>query len=68
MCATAGILMLTRFNWVRAGHSEALLLVTVLACFLGGVDPRDVSLAHVPREADGDRAGAAAHVEQARPG
>jgi simple sugar transport system permease protein len=33
------ILMLTRFNSVRVGHGEALLLVTVLACFLGGVDP-----------------------------
>jgi len=39
MCALAGILMLTRFNSVRVGHGEALLLVTVLACFLGGVDP-----------------------------
>lgn len=39
MCAVAGVLMLTRFNSVRMGHGEALLLVTVLACFLGGVDP-----------------------------
>jgi len=39
ICAIAGILMLTRFNSVRVGHGEALLLVTVLACFLGGVDP-----------------------------
>jgi simple sugar transport system permease protein len=39
MCAIVGILMLTRFNSVRVGHGEALLLVTVLACFLGGVDP-----------------------------
>ncbi len=39
MCAVAGVLMLTRFNSVRVGHGEALLLVTVLACFLGGVDP-----------------------------
>jgi simple sugar transport system permease protein len=39
MCALAGIIMLTRFNSVRMGHGEALLLVTVLACFLGGVDP-----------------------------
>jgi len=39
MCALAGILMLTRFNSVRVGHGDALLLVTVLACFLGGVDP-----------------------------
>jgi len=39
LCAVAGILMLTRFNSVRVGHGEALLLITVLACFLGGVDP-----------------------------
>ena len=39
ICAFAGIVMLTRFNSVRVGHGEALLLVTVLACFLGGVDP-----------------------------
>ena len=39
MCALAGILMLTEFNSVRVGHGDALLLVTVLACFLGGVDP-----------------------------
>lgn len=38
-CAIAGILMAARFNSVRVGHGEALLLVTVLACFLGGVDP-----------------------------
>jgi ribose/xylose/arabinose/galactoside ABC-type transport system permease subunit len=35
----AGILMLTEFNSVRVGHGDALLLVTVLSCFLGGVDP-----------------------------
>lgn len=39
MCAIAGILMMARFNSVRVGHGEALLLVTVLACFLGGIDP-----------------------------
>ena len=39
VCAVAGILMLTRFNSVRVDHGEALLLITVLACFLGGVDP-----------------------------
>ena len=39
LCAIAGILMVTRFNSVRVGHGEALLLVTVLACFLGGIDP-----------------------------
>lgn len=39
ICAVAGILMAARFNSVRVGHGEALLLVTVLACFLGGMDP-----------------------------
>lgn len=39
VCAVAGIVMAARFNSVRVGHGEALLLVTVLACFLGGVDP-----------------------------
>lgn len=39
MCAVAGMLMLTRFNSVRVGHGEALLLITVVACFLGGVNP-----------------------------
>lgn len=39
VCAIAGILMTARFNSVRVGHGEALLLVTVLACFLGGLDP-----------------------------
>lgn len=39
ICAIAGIIMAARFNSVRVGHGEALLLVTVLACFLGGVDP-----------------------------
>lgn len=39
MCAVAGIVMAARFNSVRVGHGEAYLLITVLACFLGGVDP-----------------------------
>ncbi|MCC5961404.1 MAG: ABC transporter permease [Rhodobacteraceae bacterium] len=39
LCAIAGILMAARFNSVRVGHGEALLLITVLACFLGGIDP-----------------------------
>ena len=39
MCAIAGIVMATRFNSVRVGHGEAFLLITVLACFLGAVDP-----------------------------
>jgi simple sugar transport system permease protein len=37
--AVAGIVMLSRFNSVRVGHGEAYLLITVLACFLGRVDP-----------------------------
>jgi len=39
MCGMAGIIMLARFNSVRVGHGEAYLLITVLACFLGRVDP-----------------------------
>lgn len=39
LCAVAGILMAARFNSVRVGHGEALLLITVLAIFLGGIDP-----------------------------
>jgi simple sugar transport system permease protein len=39
MCGIAGILMLARFNSVRVGHGESYLLITVLACFLGRVDP-----------------------------
>lgn len=39
LCAVAGILMAARFNSVRIGHGEALLLVTVLACFMGGINP-----------------------------
>ena len=39
MCAVAGIVMLARFNSIRIGHGESYLLITVLACFLGRVDP-----------------------------
>jgi simple sugar transport system permease protein len=39
MSAVAGIIMLARFNSVRVGHGESYLLITVLACFLGGVNP-----------------------------
>lgn len=39
MCAIAGIIMMARFNSVRVGHGESYLLITVLACFLGGVHP-----------------------------
>ena len=39
MCAVAGIIMLSQFNSVRVGHGESFLLITVLACFLGAVNP-----------------------------
>ena len=39
MCSVAGIIMLARFNSVRVGHGESFLLITVLACFLGAVNP-----------------------------
>jgi len=39
MCGIAGIIMLSRFNSVRVGHGESYVLITVLACFLGGVNP-----------------------------
>lgn len=39
MCALAGIIMMSRFNSVRVGHGESYVLITVLACFLGGVNP-----------------------------
>jgi simple sugar transport system permease protein len=39
MCGVAGVVMAARFNSVRVGHGEAFLLIAVLACFLGRVDP-----------------------------
>ena len=39
MCAIAGLIMLARFNSVRVGHGESYLLITVLAAFLGGINP-----------------------------
>ncbi|KQV44102.1 MULTISPECIES: ABC transporter permease [unclassified Rhizobium] len=39
IAAVAGIIMLARFNSVRVGHGESYLLITVLACFLGGINP-----------------------------
>ncbi|ENN88395.1 ABC transporter, membrane spanning protein [Rhizobium freirei PRF 81] len=39
MCAVACVIMLARFNSVRVGHGESYLLITVLAAFLGGIDP-----------------------------
>lgn len=39
MCGVAGVVMAAQFNSVRVGHGEAFLLISVLACFLGRVDP-----------------------------
>lgn len=39
MSAVAGVIMLARFNSVRIGHGESYLLITVLAAFLGGINP-----------------------------
>ncbi|WP_408366565.1 ABC transporter permease [Paraburkholderia sediminicola] len=39
MCGIAGVVMAAQFNSVRVGHGEAFLLISVLACFLGRVDP-----------------------------
>ena len=39
MCGLAGLVMLARFNSVRVGHGDSYLLITVLTCFLGRVDP-----------------------------
>lgn len=39
IAAIAGIIMMARFNSVRVGHGESYLLITVLACFLGGINP-----------------------------
>ena len=39
LSAIAGIVMLTRFNSIRVGHGESYVLITILACFLGNVDP-----------------------------
>ncbi|WP_118185665.1 ABC transporter permease [Paraburkholderia phosphatilytica] len=39
MCGVAGVVMAAQFNSVRVGHGAAFLLISVLACFLGRVDP-----------------------------
>ncbi len=36
---TAGLLMMARFNSANASYGESYLLVTILACVLGGVHP-----------------------------
>lgn len=37
--ALAGFIMMGQFNSVKADYAESYLLVTVLACFLGGINP-----------------------------
>ncbi|MEO1091749.1 MAG: ABC transporter permease [Pseudomonadota bacterium] len=39
LAAVAGIVMMARFNSANASYGESYLLVTILACVLGGVDP-----------------------------
>jgi len=39
LCWVTAILMMARFNSASAGYAQSYLLVTVLACILGGVDP-----------------------------
>jgi simple sugar transport system permease protein len=37
--ALAGFVMMGQFNSVKSNYAQSYLLVSVLACFLGGVDP-----------------------------
>jgi simple sugar transport system permease protein len=37
LSGVAGIIMMSRFNSAKAGYGESYLLVTVLACVLGGI-------------------------------
>ena len=39
VAATAGFVMLARFNSANASYGESYLLVTILACVLGGINP-----------------------------
>lgn len=39
VAATAGVVMLARFNSANASYGESYLLVTILACVLGGISP-----------------------------
>ncbi len=39
LSGVASIVMVSRFNAAQAGYGESYLLLTVLACVLGGVDP-----------------------------
>ena len=39
VAAAAGLIMMARFNSANAAYGESYLLVTILACVLGGVSP-----------------------------
>ena len=39
LAAVAAVVMMARFNSANASYGESYLLVTILACVLGGVDP-----------------------------
>lgn len=39
LCCAAALVMMARFNSARAGYAESYLLITILACVLGGIDP-----------------------------
>jgi ribose/xylose/arabinose/galactoside ABC-type transport system permease subunit len=39
LAGMAGLVMISRFNAAQADYGESYLLLTVLACVLGGVDP-----------------------------
>jgi simple sugar transport system permease protein len=39
LACVAGVIMMSRFNSANASYGESYLLVTVLACVLGGIDP-----------------------------
>lgn len=39
LACVAGVVMMARFNSANASYGESYLLVTILACVLGGIDP-----------------------------
>ena len=39
LAAAAAVVMMARFNSANASYGESYLLVTILACVLGGIDP-----------------------------
>lgn len=39
LCGISSVIMVSRFNSARVGYGESYLLITVLACVLGGLNP-----------------------------